>query len=198
MKYIILSFFFFISLAQAVTYNLSRDVFQNDNVSFLVYDNYLTMNINYDPIKKLMVQLNDHRKTPLKDRGESHITVITPIEYDNVLKKKVSINEINAIAARGKIQNTAFEIVCIGKGSVKIQDKEESTFYIVARSPELLKIRKDVQQLFIKKGGAKEAFNPDNYYPHITLGFTKRDLHESDGIIKDKKSCIADVKVGSF
>lgn len=198
MKYIILSFFFFISLAQAVTYNLSYDVFQNENVSYLVYDNYLTMNINYDPIKKLMVQLNDHRKIPLKDRGESHITVITPVEYDNVLKGKVSINEINAIAAREKIQKTAFEIVCIGKGSVKLQDKEESTFYIVARSPGLLKIRKEVQQLFIKKGGAKEAFNPDNYYPHITLGFTKRDLHENDGIIKDKKSCIADVKVGSF
>lgn len=198
MKYIILSFLFFTSLVQAVTYNLSEDVFQNEKVSLLIYDNYLTMNINYDPIKKLMVQLNDHRKTPLKDRGESHITVITPVEYDNVLKTKININEINAIAARERIQKTAFEIVCIGKGSVKIQNKEESTFYIVVNSPGLLKVRREIQQLFIKNGGAKEAFIPENYHPHITLGFTKRDLHESDGIIKNKKSCVADVKIGLF
>ncbi len=198
MKYLILCFLFLTTQVQAATYKLSQDIYKNENVSFLIYDNYLTMNINYDPIKKLLVQLNDQSKIPLKNRGESHITVVTPIEYDNVLNKYISIHEINAIAARVKIQKTPFEVVCIGKGSVKIRDKEESTFYIVIKSPGLLNIRNEIHKLFVKKGGANEAFNPDNYHPHITLGFTNRDLHESDGIIKDKKSCVAEIKTGLF
>jgi len=55
--------------------------------------------------------------------------------------------------------------------------------------------RKEVQNLFISKGGEPVKFLPAKYFPHITLGFTKRDLHESDDVKKDRNSCVFDIKV---
>lgn len=152
------------------------------------------MNVNYSSVEKMVEQINNRRSTPLKNRGESHITVITPVEYQNILKKKLSIAEINALAKEHNIQNSKFEMICVGKGSVEMSGKGESTFYIVVKSQALLSLRRKIQEAFIKKGGTHNSFVPEKYFPHITLGFTKRDLHESDGIIKDENTCFADIK----
>ena len=64
--------------------------------------------------------------------------------------------------------------------------QNEFTYFVVVQSEDLISIRKKIQDSFVGKGGDKNDFNPLNYFPHITLGFTKRDLHESDGVIKGK------------
>lgn len=196
MKWIIIGLtlvFSFYSFAE--TYNLSQSVFRNSEIPFIAHTNYLVMNVNFPPIKKLLGEVNEKRKVPLINRGEAHITVITPVEFDQALKKKIKISEINEIAQASDIQESTFEITCLGKGNAVIDGKEESTFFIVVTSPKLVQIRTKIHQLFVKRGGASEIFIPEKYYPHITLGFTKRDLHESDGILKDKRSCAHDIKV---
>lgn len=195
MKWTLISFIILLcGFSRADFFTISQDIYQNSTLPFLPHDSYLIMNVNYSPVKKMVEQINNQRSIPLKNRGESHVTVITPVEYQNILKKKLSIAEINALAKEHKIQDSKFEMTCVGKGTVEIEGKEESTFYIVVKSPALLSIRKKIQQAFIKKGGTENAFVPERYFPHITLGFTKRDLHEHDGIIKDEKNCFADIK----
>jgi len=131
------------------------------------------------------------RKLSLKNRGEAHITVITPIEYYDVLKSKISMEEINTIALQASIQDSEFKIEYIGEGK---KDKD-STFYLVVSSPQLVAIRKLIQEQFESRGGEKNTFKAEHFYPHITLGFTTRDLHESDGVIKDSRSCIEKVSI---
>ena len=41
----------------------------------------------------------------------------------------------------------------------------------------------------------REKYHLTDFYPHITLGFTKRDLHFEDGVRKDKSTCVADLNL---
>jgi hypothetical protein len=51
-----------------------------------------------------------------------------------------------------------------------------------------------LQNQFENSGGRPGDFDADKFYSHITVGFTDRDLHEADGVIKNMDSCVAPVK----
>ena len=180
-----------------LNFTISSQVDNTKSMKFIAhsgsgkYDNYLMLNVPFAPVEKVFLDLQTTLGKSLKNRGEAHITVITPPEYNNSLKGFVSMAEIDKIAIEMNIQSAEFEIVCIGSGKKMIDNKLEQTFYIVVTSKTLLDIRRKIQALYLEKGGDAKKFNADHYFPHITLGFTKRDLHESDGIIKDKKSFFA-------
>lgn len=175
---------------------LSRHVLDNTQIPFVshsgpgAFDSYLTMNITFEPIKDLLDQFSATYERPLISRGEAHITVVTPPEFLILKKMGISISDIDGIARQRNIQSSRFEPICIGKGSAQIKRTVEETFYVVVKAEDLLAIRRDIFDLFQANGGTKDQFNPDSYFPHITLGFTARDLHESDGVIKDVKSCV--------
>lgn len=187
--------------AGPMKFNLSNQVFENSGLAFIshqgagAFDTYLTMEVKFEPIAELFKDLLIAKRIQLTNRGEAHITVITPVEFHEILKSRISMNEIDEIARKAKIQSSKFDVVCVGKGSLEIDSKTEQAFYLVVRSPELLKIREEVKKLFESKGGEKDLFKPVYFYPHITLGFTKRDLHESDGVIKDERTCFGDVRI---
>ncbi len=148
------------------------------------------------PVANIFYQLEARLQKPLISRGEAHITVITPVEYWNILRPRgVTIREINQIAENFGIQQSRFNIVCLGQGKAILDNKIESTFFIVVNSEDLIKLRKMIQIHFVRKGGSSNEFNPYNYHPHITLGFTKVDLHESNGVIKDTRSCISKINL---
>lgn len=153
------------------------------------------MEVNFPPVAELFKQLLIAKRVQMTNRGEAHITVITPVEFDNVLSAKLTLEDIDAIAKKVRIQASEFKVVCLGKGSANVEGKSEDTYYIVVQSEDLLSIREAVQKKFEEKGGVKGAFKASQFYPHITLGFTRRDLHESDGIIKDERSCHADIRM---
>ncbi|MDD5091691.1 MAG: 2'-5' RNA ligase family protein [Candidatus Wallbacteria bacterium] len=152
------------------------------------FDSYLIQDLPYAPVKKLWKDIEAATGLTLKNRGEAHITVITPVEYNQVLKKHISIKDINRIAKDMLIQAATFEVVCVGSGSKVISGKPESAFFIVVKSPALTEIRAAVQKLFEENGGKPFSFDATRFYPHITVGFTKQDLHEADGVIKDESS----------
>ena len=51
-------------------------------------------------------------------------------------------------------------------------------------------IRQKISDLVHKRSGEGRLLSVDDYYPHITIGFTKKDLHANDGIVKDLESCL--------
>ncbi len=189
------------SFAQA-NYRLSNEIHKGNSVEFIKHegtgqwDNYLAMNLPFEPMEKLFVQLQSKNDTQLTNRGEAHITVITPIEYWDVLRPQgISMSEITELGTNANIQNAKFDIVCLGQGSALVKDITEYTYYVVVESDDLIQIRKKIQEIFVSKGGDVSAFNPLNFYPHITLGYTKEDLHESNGVIKDSKSCVSIIEI---
>lgn len=188
--------------ANAQILSLSSKVLRGNLVPFIShagvgqFDNYLAMNLPFDPVADLFKQIITKEKRVMSSRGEAHITVVTPIEYWNVLRpKKISIQEIQSLAKRMQIQYSKFEILCLGMGKAKINNLEEKTFYVVVESEDLITFRKEIQKLVIARGGSETDFNPYSFNPHITVGFTSRDLHESDGVIKNKSSCTYKLRI---
>ncbi len=172
------------NMGKTVTY--SPEVFMP--ISWIENKSHLAMNIHYPPIQKVKEQLDENLPSPLKTRGEAHITVITPPEFEK-LKAFMSMEQINAFAIQHNIQQMAFKPVCTGRGRLQIDGREESTFFMVVDSTDLFNLRRKLKEAFILAGGAQKDFDEKLFYPHITIGFTKRDLHFEDGILKDKSSC---------
>lgn len=146
---------------------------------------YLSLDLPFTPFEKMRHEVEKNQNLQLQHRGEAHITVISPVEFAK-LKKKVSMKEINALADQMELSKSPYHLLCVGKGVVK----EDATYFAVLESDRLFQIRKAVHVLYTTKGGKADDFNPEQYYPHVTLGFTKKDLHLEDGVIKDASSCI--------
>ncbi len=183
--------------ALVLAYDLDSKALHNEDIPFLghhadkPFGSYLTLEVHYAPVKKLLSQLESDVGL-LKNRGEAHITVITPVEFDRVLKPAgVTIQEINEIALEAKIQASKFTPVCVGAGSATIDGKLEKTYFMVVKSPELLAIRKKVADLYDSKDADPARFDPDHFYPHITLGYTWDDLHEQPhDVFKGIRACL--------
>jgi 2'-5' RNA ligase len=150
---------------------------------------YLAKNVNYAGIEKIRIQLESKLGKKLKNRGEAHITIITPPEYSEKLSPTLGINVIDEVADLNGIQQMPFELLCIGQGKLK-EDPNQATYFIVISSKEVIELRRKISVLLPQKSNETEVFNYEDVYPHITLGYTDRDLHLQDGVIKDIKSCI--------
>lgn len=157
------------------------------------WDNYLMMNLAFPPVAEVFKQLLVKEKTQLTSRGEAHLTIITPVEYWKVLRlapAEITMNEINDLARKSKIQSLSFKPICVGEASAPVEEKTERTFYIVVESKEVMKLRETIRQLYLSRGGEPKMFNSsEGFYPHITVGFTKKDLYESDKVRKNKETC---------
>lgn len=182
MKPILLLLFFVSGWVFAQPFDLS-DVVQNPR--FNVKPQYFSLDLAYTPVANVRQALEAQLCEQLLNRGEAHITVFTPQEFAE-LSKKVSGKEILDLATQLSVQ---IQPLCVGQGELVINGKTEKTYFIVVQSSELVELRRQVADLYWTRGGRSQQFAPDHYYPHITLGFTKRDLHQQDGVIKDIKSC---------
>lgn len=168
-------------------YALSDDIYESE--SFKSTPNLVQKPVSYAPIADLLSKIEHDESLKLKSRGEAHITIITPPEFQ-ALKSHLSLAQIEK-AFKKDIEKSKFEVKCLGRGEKIINGKNEQVFYIVVSSPEIFNIRENIHALFVKKGGKSADFDPKAFYPHITVGFTERDLHPSDGVTKDVSSCIA-------
>lgn len=156
------------------------------------YSNYLSQTIPFEPVRSLWKALEATEGLRLINRGEAHITVVTPVEYW-ALRDTLSIDKINALV-KAHIQKAPFKVICIGAGSLEVASTTLKTFYLVVKSDALLQIRKTIARAFVSEGGNPGAFEPAAFFPHITIGFTERDLHLEDGIRKDRRSCLYPVR----
>lgn len=160
-------------------------------------DNALALNVPYAPVRAVRDQLGRALGRELEffkrwnPEGEAHVTVINPVEYYRVLaggnleKPLLSIERIGAIAREMNLQSADMSVIGLGRGEATLDGKVEQTYFLVVESKKLLAVRARVHREFVAKGGDAKAFDPAAFYPHITIGYTKRDLHENDGVIKD-------------
>jgi 2'-5' RNA ligase len=182
---------------QAKTFKIDPKIFDSSEIDFKAnsgdgpFDSYLVQTLDYGPLKPVFAQLQGTLSRILKNRGEGHITVVSPVEYFKTLKPYLSMKEINEMALDSHLQSTPFRVVCLGRGRVEKME----TYFLVVQSPKLEKLRENIQQKFIQNGGDPKQFDPHLFYPHITLGFTDQDLFIEQGVIKDQHSCIARVKI---
>lgn len=185
----------------AGTVSISRKVLDASGCTFEAHEksgpfgSYLSMSIPFAPVGELKGELEKLLGRELVGRGEAHVTVVTPVEYDRVLSPRVSISEINSIAREMDIQGATFEVLGLGRGQAEIDGRAEQTYYIIVSSGRLVSIRRRIFETYRDRGGEPSYFNPSHFYSHITVGFTKRDLHESDGIIKGINSLFAVLEV---
>ncbi|KAJ2998618.1 hypothetical protein HDV02_004248 [Globomyces sp. JEL0801] len=143
-------------------------------------------------LKSTRIQLNEIAGVSLADRGETHVTVLSPSEFAVLKNTGVSQNEIDELALKFDIQNSDLTPICLGIGRAK-----SSTVYnIVLEKPvKIMNYRRALSEVYQSKGGAGELFNPDYYYPHITLGFVKGDLFDTDGVYKGVNSCFRNLRL---
>jgi 2'-5' RNA ligase len=162
---------------------------EGEHVKFEKHPDYLVMTLPRDAVSHLLPAIESQENVKLISRNESHITVITPPEFA-VLKTHLSIGEIDEIAERWEIQKSEIQPVCIGGGRANVNGHEERAYFVVVQAENLLSIRRAIRDLFVERGGDNANFNADHFYPHITIGFTKQDIHEQNGVIKTAKSCL--------
>src|SRR5690606_10246762 len=93
MKILVLILLVFVSsLSYSQEFLLNKRILDGNSVSYLAHsgngewDNYQTMNLPFFPAADLFKQIVVKEKIPMTTRGEAHITVITPIEYWDVLR----------------------------------------------------------------------------------------------------------------
>jgi hypothetical protein len=166
---------------------VSRTVTDTAATAFVSHPDYLAMNVPYAPVKSLFSALTTALGARLATRGEAHVTVLMPAEV-SVLARKLPMSEIDALARTQGLQARAWSPVCLGVG-VASSNRALQTYYVVVRSEALVAFRRTVRDRFVARGGSASAFDAEGYTPHITLGFTQKDLFESDGVTKDVRSC---------
>jgi hypothetical protein len=172
--------------------NSSAMPFQSHQGSGL--GSYLVLNLNFTLIKPIVDTLIKIFEGSLRGRGEAHITIISPLEFKSGLKSVLTIEEINSIALAYSIQSSTFSVLCLARQSqfdAKL-GKRSFVYNFIVQSSDLLEIRKQIEARYIEKGGDASNFDPDRFYPHITLAFEEHgDWFPEDQVFKTKKTCIS-------
>jgi hypothetical protein len=178
------------------SFALSPLAFEVGYTSLEAHANYLSLVTPFLPVLELKNNLEKHLGRNLLSRGEAHITVITPPEFDE-LKAHLSMQDIQNVAVPqssffdfGKPRFKELEPVCVGRGLAQIDSQQEETYFVVVKAESLLDIRRRIFNLYVARGGDGSRFSPDSFFPHITIGFTKSDIHEQQGVKKGINSCL--------
>jgi 2'-5' RNA ligase len=187
---LLLSLLFSTSYAK---FELSKSVYKDVPFSSqFSEDGALIRNVNYEAVNALIPQIETKYGVKLEDRGESHITVLTPPEAQGWFTKDkkgvnflISTEELQFKYSR-TLQDTDFEIKCVGQLS---NDEGKHVFYLVVTSKDIEKVREEIQEELEQRAkftGKATQFDKNKYYPHITIGYVKGDIH---GPAKDKDTC---------
>lgn len=201
MKLLLLVSFMIISVSVKANteMSLSKSIYKKIPFSSQFLDSgALIRNVNYQAVNALKPQIEKYFGKKLTDRGESHITVITPPEG-----KGWSFNDdqgINGLISQEELhrkyfsvmQNKEFDVVCIGQ---RFNSSGNHVFYLVVDSPDLRAVRQGIQtelESRAKFANYKIIFDATNFYPHITIGFIGGDVHN---VSKGPETCIEDIEL---
>lgn len=178
------------------SFTLDRTIFYDQQLYFRKqnkeFGHYLSISLPKNPIDQLRHEICQHYKVELKHRDESHLTLITPFEYEHHLKPYLEPATLEALAQDYLPLPLDFEVMGIG---CVTKDKESYiSFFILIKEKRIFNFRSSIKSELENINKEKTNFNPFDYYPHITIGFNHHDLHkERDGIIKDASSLIENI-----
>lgn len=180
--------------AEPLELRLLPEYRQSSSMPFLPHRAPYTLAVNLpnQPFADLTDQLRAalkldlNRFTGWNPQGESHLTVITPPDFE-ILSKHLTGDDIDRVAADLKLQEADIIALGIGSGTISGQDGERQTYFVIADSARARAVRHAVHAAYVANGGNPADWDPTWYFPHVTLGFTHADLHESQGVLKDIK-----------
>jgi 2'-5' RNA ligase len=151
------------------------------------------MNLPYAPVFKARAQIERYLDLKLKfftswrAEGEAHITVLTPTEWSQHFATHVERPRLDDWAVEENLQQCRFEIQGVGSFTKFIAGPEpDSTFFFIVRSKDLLRVRRTFKTRLELITRAPTTFDPQHFFPHVTIGFTRQDFHEADGALKDR------------
>ena len=175
---------------------ISRQAFSGARLSFESHPGYLTMNLPYEFVVPVFAEVQKRENLKLITRGESHVTVITPPEEAALKTEGVQPELIDAQAQRDKIQDINLNPICLGRSQAEVEGVMEKTYFIVLEADRLRQLRLQVSKLVPKdQKSAIQRFEPGRYLPHVTIGFTRQDLFEQNGVVKDISSCLYPIEL---
>ena len=148
------------------------------------YGTYLISKVNFIPVNRVKETIEKIMGLELQDRGEAHITVITPPEHDAILASvaEFSMEKVEELV-RNTIQNLRWDTLGVGASRGKNGKGQYSeVYFLVVNSPQLRFIRERVARYF---NIPRDVFDPARQDFHVTIGFTESDLF---GIPKDETS----------
>ncbi len=169
------------------------EVLATHKLDWTAKSNYVEIKVPYEPVAQLKLDVEKREGVSLKSRGEAHVTVLSPPEM-TVLRTRLSLEQINGLMEKSNLQAIPIQLICLGRSQMKQGGRRLAVYYLVVQAPEILKVREKLLQQFIAAGGNQEAFVVGRIYPHITVGFSERDLHHEEGVIKDSRSCLYKVE----
>lgn len=158
---------------------------------------YVSYDLEYSAFEKLRTELEARLKIKLENRGEAHITIVTPPEF-SMLAEVLKPEEIHRSVQQAflKEKSPKIETVCLGQGVLRHESTNEAqTWFLVVKFPVALGAREKLAEEFGKRlaslpdSKSSTVFKAREFYPHVTLGFIGRDLHLQDGVIKNISSC---------
>lgn len=150
---------------------------------------HVAKDFTFAPIHALKLELDDRLGQTLLDRGEGHVTLVTPPEFA-ILSLQVPRDEMLQLAEDSGLNDDDFNVVCLGRGQIVTEGETLSAYFLVLEQPSLLTYRNELYTRYVARGGDATLFDPSRFYPHVTVAFTKRDLHVEDGVIKDASACL--------
>ena len=158
----------------------------------------LVKEVDFAAVNEVKRQLEKIYDIKLEDRGEAHITIITPPEFDGStdpqghgLHDAFTSDEIHKKYGEWSVFSF-FDIVCVGE---RKSSDGRRVFYLVVDSLDLDALRGNLQKDYEKKmkdQGRPAVFKADRYWSHITIGFVGGDIH---GVSKGDETCVDDLKI---
>ena len=173
-----------VALANPAPISFEPSAAQPSMAPFRAQSNYLAMNLPANPFQKIKGQVATILGLTLIDRDEAHVTVLSPVEMPLLTREGNCTSQGLQLEARDSgIQKAKIEYLGLGSGQIN-QRGTQSTFFVVIKSEDLVELRRHLKEMC----APTSSFDPEHFYPHVTVGFTSRDLFEQDGVIKDERS----------
>ncbi len=178
----------------AESFDVSKKLLDvKDRPAFQKHEDRLILPLPSSSIEDLRKLVDKKIAKNLMMKSAPHIAVITPGEW-RVLSQFLKMETIEKIALEENLMQSKIEIECLKKIVLTKGDKFDEAWFIAAKSPELLAIRKQIWRKFVVKGGSPDDFQPKRWSPAITVGCTAPEMFDEDETAREKAECAFELK----
>lgn len=185
---------FFCLSAWADSFDVSKKLLEvKERPQFQKHEDRLLLPLPAATIDELRKLVDKKISKSLVMNSPAHIAVITPGEW-RVLGQVLKMETIEKIALEEKMMQSEIQIECLKKIVLTKGDKIDEAWFIAAKSPELLAIRKQIWRRFVVNGGNADDFQPKRWSPAITVGCTTPEMFDEDETAREKAECVFALK----
>lgn len=172
---------------ESAEFKISSDIYQSYKIPYEKEERSIEMTVPVAPLVRFIEAWNAEHAEDLLPRNEYSIPVVSPSEMNQLLTK-MKKEEIDGIARSFFIQNSRFNVKCVGQKEMKNHDD----YFLVLESEDLARIRIEILEVYRLRGGDRKDFLATDYTPLIPLN--KTPTSEEGLSLKSDRDCLANVK----